>query len=429
MDRSANRSFSLNQPYQSQLQPQTQSHQITTQNGTENSAQNNSVNQSQPPRLTQAFIPQNTAHGLAGLFTNKDEQEAINIKEFSALKISSYSSSHAIQPPSTKPEITKEIFSQIYLAQSKSDLENCMRIVGVSSLQELCEMRPVGTYTVLMLVAQTGNAELTSLLLQSVDEPQKLALMLSDDGLTALMFAINSHAKVVTAMLTNVPNPQQLAEQTNISGVSALMKAAGKGRAVAITALLSGVPNPQQLAEKIDTQGNSALHYAASYGHAPAITAILSDGINKQLLAERQNNFGYSALMLAADKGYVEVIVSIFSAVNNRQQLAEQINNFGQTVLMNGLLSGASTLVITEILESIEDPEKVIFHVNNEGLNSFTYALARENIDAALVIFDKAKDKNALLYKKNNPDQEAAIQMMKPEIQDLFIKNFYEPNH
>ena len=121
--------------------------------------------------------------------------------------------------------------------------------------------------------------------------------------------------------------------------------------------------------------------------------------------------------MLAADKGYVEVIVSIFSAVNNRQQLAEQINNFGQTVLMNGLLSGTSTLAITKILESIEDPEKLIFHVNNEGLNSFTYALVRENIDAALVIFDKAKDKNALLYKKNNPDQEAAIKMMKPEIQ------------
>jgi hypothetical protein len=67
--------------------------------------------------------------------------------------------------------------------------------------------------------------------------------------------------------------------------------------------------------------------------------------------------------------------------------------------------------------------------VNNEGLNSFTYALKRGHIDAAIVLFDKAKDKTALLFKKNGPNKEAAIQMMKPEIQDLFIKNFYEPNH
>ena len=96
MDRAANRSFSLNQSYQPQLQPQTQSNQLTTQNSAGNSAQSNNTNQSQPPRLTQAFVPQNTAHGLSGVFASKGEQEAINIKEFSELKISSYSSSQSI---------------------------------------------------------------------------------------------------------------------------------------------------------------------------------------------------------------------------------------------------------------------------------------------------------------------------------------------
>ena len=101
MDRSANRSFSLSQPYQPQPQPQTQSNQLTTQNSKENNALSNIANQSQPPRLTQALVSQNTAHDLADVFGNKDEQETINIKEFSALKISSYSSSHSIQSPST----------------------------------------------------------------------------------------------------------------------------------------------------------------------------------------------------------------------------------------------------------------------------------------------------------------------------------------
>jgi hypothetical protein len=81
MDRAANRSFSLSQPYQPE--PQTQSNQLTTQNSTENNALSNISNQSQPPRMTQALVSQNIAHDLTDVFGNKDEQEDINIKEFS----------------------------------------------------------------------------------------------------------------------------------------------------------------------------------------------------------------------------------------------------------------------------------------------------------------------------------------------------------
>jgi ankyrin repeat protein len=291
----------------------------------------------------------------------------------------------------SRPQLTSEIFQTAIQEIIKNNLDSAMQIIGVTTLEELAYSTDVKGNTLLVHAAEHG------------------------------------YAKPIKILLSKVLDPQQLTQIKNNAGQTAILLAAQNGHANAITALLKGVSNRQRLVEQIDAQGNSALHYAASYGHVPAITAILSDGINKQLLAERQNNFGYSALMLAADKGYVEVIVSIFSAVNNRQQLAEQINNFGQTVLMNGLLSGASTLVITKILESIEDPEKLIFHVNNEGLNSFTYALVRENIDAALVLFDKAKDKTALLFKKNGPNKEAAIQMMKPEIQDLFVKKYSEP--
>jgi hypothetical protein len=293
----------------------------------------------------------------------------------------------------SRPQLTSEIFQTAIEKIIKNNLESAMQIIGATNIEELAYSTDVKGNTLLAHAAEYG------------------------------------YTKPIKILLSKVLDPQQLTQIKNNAGRTAILLAAQNGHANAITALLKGVSNRQRLVEQIDAQGNSALHYAASYGHALAITAILCDGINKQLLAERQNNFGYSALMLAADKGYVEVIVSIFSAVNNRQQLAEQINNFGQTVLMNGLLSGASALVITKILESIEDAEKLIFHVNNEGLNSFTYALVRENIDAALVIFDKAKDKTALLFKKNGPNEEAAIQMMKPEIQDLFIKIFYEPSH
>ena len=293
----------------------------------------------------------------------------------------------------SRPQLTPEIFQTAIQEIIKNNLESAMQIIGVTTIEELAYSTDVKGNTLLAHAAEYGDA------------------------------------KPIKILLSKILDPQQLTQIKNNAGKTAILLAAQNGHAKAITALLKGVSNRQRLVEQIDAQGNSALHYAASYGHAPAITAILIDGINKQLIAERQNNFGYSALMLAADKGYVEVIASIFSAVNNRQPLAEQINNFGQTVLMNGLLSGASALVITEILESIEDPEKLIFHVNNEGLNLFTYALMRGNIDAAIVIFDKAKDKTTLLFKKNDPNEEAAIQIMSPEIKDIFIKKFYESNH
>lgn len=293
----------------------------------------------------------------------------------------------------SRPQLTPEIFQTAIQEIIKNNLESAMQIIGVTTIEELAYSTDVKGNTLLAHAAEYGDT------------------------------------KPIKILLSKVLDPQQLTQIKNNAGKTAILLAAQNGHAKAITALLKNVSNRQRLVEQIDAQGNSALHYAASFGHAPAITAILSDGINKQLIAERQNNFGYSALMLAADKGYVEVIASIFSVVNNRQPLAEQINNFGQTVLMNGLLSGASALVITEILESVEDPEKLIFHVNNEGLNLFTYALMRGNIDAAIVIFDKAKDKTTLLFKKNDPNEDAAIQIMSPEIKDVFIKKFYESNH
>jgi hypothetical protein len=43
-----------------------------------------------------------------------------------------------------------------------------------------------------------------------------------------------------------------------------------------------------------------------------------------------------------------------------------------------------------------------------------------------LVIFDKAKDKTALLFKKNRPNLPAAIEEMTPEILQRFVKKYNE---
>jgi hypothetical protein len=137
VDRAANRSPRLSETHQPQPQHNQRTSQFTLPDSVENSAQSNNSNQSSAPRMTQPVSTHNTMSSLANSHFNKLDQESVDLHEFSELKISSYSSSQSNQPPSTNIQLTKEIFSQIWSAQSKSDLENCMRIVGVSTLQEL----------------------------------------------------------------------------------------------------------------------------------------------------------------------------------------------------------------------------------------------------------------------------------------------------
>lgn len=172
MDRATNRSHRANQSNQSQIQPSESKSQLTMQGNAKNSAQRNNANQSQSLRIMRPIVSQKTMFNLKNSQTTSTTQDSIDIKNFTGLSISGRSASHSNALPSTRPKLTKEIFSQICSAQSQSDLLNCMRIVGMHSLQDLCEMKLKNNYTVLMLVAQTGNAKLVSLLLHSVADPQ-----------------------------------------------------------------------------------------------------------------------------------------------------------------------------------------------------------------------------------------------------------------
>ncbi len=321
MDRVANRSTRKIQVHQSNQDIS----QSTAQGSAKSSSQGYKVNQKQAPKMSQPVVRQNTMPSSVNLNTTSLKQESVDIDEFTGLKISGYSFTKSIAPPPKFPALTKELIAQICSAESKAELENYMSIAGISSLQELCEMRFYDHYSILTLLVKDGNAKLISLLLQSVEDPQKLA-----------------------------EHPQKLAEHQDNIGMTLLTIAANLGHAEVITAMLSGVPHPQQLAEK--------------------------EGI-----------YGITALMLAAGSGDVGVI--------------------------------------TKILESVDDTEALIFQKDHSGMNSFIYALQSGNTKAALVLFDWTKDKFELMFARNSPNQLSAIQMMKPEIQDIFLKKYNEPNH
>jgi len=321
MDRVANRSTRKIQVHQSNQDIS----QSTSQGSSKSGSQGNNVNQKQAPKMSQPVVRQNTMPSSANLNATSLKQESVDIDEFTGLKISGYSFTKSIAPPPKFPALTKELIAQICSAESKAELENYMSIAGISSLQELCEMRFYDHYSILTLLVKDGNAKLISLLLQSIEDPQKL-----------------------------VEHPQKLAEHQDNIGMTLLTIAANLGHAEVITAMLSGVPHPQQLAEK--------------------------EGI-----------YGITALMLAAGSG--------------------------------------EEGVITKILESVDDTEALIFQKDHSGMNSFIYALQSGNTKAALVLFDWTKDKFELMFARNSPNQLSAIQMMKPEIQDIFLKKYNEPNH
>jgi len=328
MDRATNRSPREIQPFQSNQDIS----QSTAQGSTKSSSQSYNVNQKQAPKMSQPVVRQNTMPSSANLNATSLKQESVDIDEFTGLKISGCSFTKSIAPPPKFPALTKELIAQICSAESKAELENYMSIAGISSLQELCEMRFYDHYSILTLLVKDGNAKLISLLLQSVEDPQKLA----------------EHPQKL------VEHPQKLVEHQDNIGMTLLTIAANLGHAEVITAMLSGVPHPQQLAEK--------------------------EGI-----------YGITALMLAAGSGDVGVI--------------------------------------TKILESVDDTEALIFQKDHSGMNSFIYALQSGNTKAALVLFDWTKDKFELMFARNSPNQLSAIQMMKPEIQDIFLKKYNEPNH
>ena len=292
-----------------------------------------------------------------------------------------------------QPRLTLQMFPAAIAAISSNNLETAMKIVGVKSIEELAYSIDVNGTTLLAYAAEYGRAKPIRILLNKVLDPQQLMQKRNNKNCTPLILAaIFGHAKAITTILQGVSNPQQLAEQWDATGVTALINAAINGHAGVITSIFSGVSNPQQL-------------------------------------AEQQDNGGSTALMYAAYNGYVEVTASIFSGVSNPQQLAEKQDKSGQTALFSAIHSYVSTLIITKIFESVDDAEKLIFQIDNGGLNSFTYSLRQGNMEAALLLFDKAKDKASLLLKKNSPNQPAAIQTMKPEIQDVFLKKYNEPNH
>ena len=292
-----------------------------------------------------------------------------------------------------QPRLTLQMFPAAIAAISSNNLETAMKIVGVKSIEELAYSIDVNGTTLLAYAAEYGRAKPIRILLNKVLDPQQLMQKRNNKNCTPLILAaIFGHAKAITTILQGVSNPQQLAEQWDATGVTALINAAINGHAGVITSIFSGVSNPQQL-------------------------------------AEQQDNGGSTALMYAAYNGYVEVTASIFSGVSNPQQLAEKQDKSGQTALFSAIHSYVGTLIITKIFESVDDAEKLIFQIDNKGLNSFTYSLRQGNMEAALLLFDKAKDKASLLLKKNSPNQPAAIQMMKPEIQDVFLKKYNEPNH
>ena len=328
MDRVANRSTRKIQVHQSNQDIS----QSTAQGSAKSSSQGYKVNQKQAPKMSQPVVRQNTMPSSVNLNTTSLKQESVDIDEFTGLKISGYSFTKSIAPPPKFPALTKELIAQICSAESKAELENYMSIAGISSLQELCEMRFYDHYSILTLLVKDGNAKLISLLLQSVEDPQKLA----------------EHPQKL------VEHPQKLAEHQDNIGMTLLTIAANLGHAEVITAMLSGVPHPQQLAEK-------------------------------------EGMYGITALMLAAGSGDVGVI--------------------------------------TKILESVDDTEALIFQKDHSGMNSFIYALQSGNTKAALVLFDWTKDKFELMFARNSPNQLSAIQMMKPEIQDIFLKKYNEPNH
>ena len=348
-------------------------------------------NEVNSPRIIQREPTQvrGFGNGIAG-HSQAVLNPSLNQLESTNVRLISLPISHTIN----QPRLTQQMFPAAIAAISNDDLETAMQIVGTKSIEELAYLTDINGNTLLAYAAEHGRA------------------------------------KPIKVLLNKVLDPQQLMQKKNNSGFTPLMIAATFGHTKAITTILQGVSNPQQLAEQIDdakifdAKGATALHYAVLNGHETVVTAILRNVPNPQKLAEQKNKHEYPALHDAVENGLAAVVTALFSNVSNPQQLAEQQDGDDDTTLMAAMRSSQNKLIIANILESVVDAEKLIFQENDDEVNSFIYALNRDYMEAALLLFDKAKDKAALLLKKKNPDQPAGIERMEPDILKKFLEKY-----
>ncbi len=170
------------------------------------------------------------------------------------------------------------------------------------------------------MAAVDAGAIKISELLKSLPMPnrQQLAQKVSNNGMTALMIAVNDDIEgAIVELLKAVPYPDQLAQMVNRNGMTALMVAAKGNQRKQVMELLNGVKYPDALVLQTDYDGNSALRLALMKNNRKCVVAIVRALKNPMEILRLPGPDDLTTLEFAAQNGFPDLMEIAALGVNS----------------------------------------------------------------------------------------------------------------
>lgn len=257
-----------------------------------------------------------------------------------------------------------------------------------------------------------GRFDVISLLLNSVNDKDKLIYASNIYGMNTLSYAIefNLH-EVATLLLENASNPDHLAQTSRYAGLSSLMHAAETGNAKIIKTLLGKVKNKNSLAQLADAHGNTALMFAAARKRTEAIKVLLNETPDSDLLLSQMTLRGETAYDIAVKNNYHHMLdvlrpvhqrekSSPSSSVNkleeiNKNLIPDQLEeNFH---VLFGAINDGNIALAKLIVRSNIDIEKIIHKKNVNGTSLLMAAVKNNNLEMIDLLLQTTSDKDSLI--------------------------------
>lgn len=265
---------------------------------------------------------------------------------------------------------------------------NQPRAVGAAIARGASANAEKGGYTVLMIAAMGGKAEIVSMLIRKGADVHRRNRW----GATALIFAAEKGDKSIVRSLIRAGADVNAKEQ---DGGTALTAAARAGQVGIVRLLL------KEGADITATEyGRKAWMLAAEEGHTDVVKILIDDA---REINERTGPLGYTTLIEAALRGRVETIGYLIK----RGADVNATSEFGETALMHAAAGGHIKVVNILLGEGAS-----VNAAKSSGMTPLMYAARRGHTEVVKLLIKKGAEVNtraedgttALILSADYPD-------------------------
>ena len=259
-----------------------------------------------------------------------------------------------------------------------------------------------------------GRLDVISLLLNSVNDKDRLIYASNIYGMNTLSYAIefNLH-EVATLLLNNASNPDHLAQTSRYAGLSSLMHAAETGNAKIVKILLSKVANKNSLAQLADANGNTALMFAVARKRTEVIKVLLNKTPDSDLLLSQMTIRGETAYDMAIRINYHQV-PDILRPAHQREKLHPTYLNTRSNTTPPSSINKQEEISENLISDQFDENFNILFSAISDNNTELAKFIIRSTIDIEKIIHKKTENGTTLLM--------AAVKINNIEMIDLLLQ-------